>query len=56
VTSAEPPEPPAHRQPLTHRQERILQVIRESTQSRRYPIPGGGVAIMGKAVAVLRVV
>jgi repressor LexA len=37
VTSAEPPEPPAHRQPLTRRQERILQVIRESTQSRRYP-------------------
>lgn len=37
MTSAEPPEPPAHSQPLTHRQERILQVIRESTQSRRYP-------------------
>lgn len=37
MTSAEPPEPPTHRQPLTRRQERILQVIRESTQSRRYP-------------------
>lgn len=37
MTSAEPPEPPTRRQPLTRRQERILQVIRESTQSQRYP-------------------
>ena len=37
MTSAELPGPPTHRRPLTRRQERILQVIRESTQSRRYP-------------------
>jgi repressor LexA len=38
VTSEELPEPlPVHRQPLTRRQESILQVIRESAANRRFP-------------------
>jgi repressor LexA len=37
VTSEELPEPPVQRQPLTRRQESILQVIRESTANRRFP-------------------
>lgn len=37
VTSEEPPEPPVQRQPLTRRQESILQVIRESAANRRFP-------------------
>jgi repressor LexA len=38
MTSAElpEPEPPVDRQPLTRQQERILQVIREFMQTRRY--------------------
>ena len=37
VTSEELPEPPVQRQPLTRRQESILQVIRESAVNRRFP-------------------
>lgn len=36
MTSEEPP-PPVQRQPLTRRQESILQVIRESAANRRFP-------------------
>jgi repressor LexA len=36
VTSEEPP-PPVQRQPLTRRQESILQVIRESAANRQFP-------------------
>ena len=37
MTSGERPEPPVQRQPLTRRQESILQVIRESAANRRFP-------------------
>jgi repressor LexA len=37
VTDEELPEPPVQSQPLTRRQESILQVIRESAANRRFP-------------------
>ena len=37
VTSEDLPEPSVQRQPLTRRQESILQVIRESAANRRFP-------------------
>jgi repressor LexA len=37
VTDEELPEPPVQPQPLTRRQESILQVIRESAANRRFP-------------------
>ena len=37
MTSEDLPEPPVQRQPLTRRQESILQVIRESAANRRFP-------------------
>ena len=37
MTDGELPEPPVQSQPLTRRQESILQVIRESAANRRFP-------------------
>ena len=37
MTSEDLPEPPVQRQPLTRRQESVLQVIRESAANRRFP-------------------